>query len=122
MGPGRAAACPGVQAHDRPRRGRGRQQARPHHGQEHPGIVLVFLTIGLAFFLYLPASAAAWVLGLRAKRAVDSGAISEGRNRAATGHVLGIVGTVLGVLAVIFWIVAVLVMGTLGFFESHSGV
>jgi hypothetical protein len=82
------------------------------------GVLLVFLTIGLAFFLYLPVSAAAWVLGLHAKRLVDSGAINEGRKRAATGHILGIVGVVLGVLALIFWIVAVLIMGTLGFFED----
>ena len=82
------------------------------------GILLVLLTLGTAFFLYLPASAAAWVLGLRAKGDVDSGRLAEGRKRAATAHVLGIVGAVLGVLALIFWIVAVLIMGTLGFFDS----
>jgi hypothetical protein len=58
---------------------------------------------GLVFIFNLPASIAAWVLGIRGRRAVDRGEAHEHRGQAQTGIVLGVFGVVLGVLAIIAW-------------------
>jgi hypothetical protein len=62
---------------------------------------------GLVFIFNLPASIAAWVLGVRGKRRVDSGETHEHRGRAQAGMILGIVGVVIGVLAIIGWALAI---------------
>jgi hypothetical protein len=62
---------------------------------------------GLVFVFNLPASVAAWVLGVRGKRRVDRGETHEHRARAHAGMVLGIVGVVIGVLAIVGWGLAI---------------
>jgi hypothetical protein len=62
---------------------------------------------GLLFVFNLPASIMAWVLGVRGRRAVDSGRTHEHRGQAQAGLVLGVVGVVLGVLAIVGWGLAI---------------
>jgi hypothetical protein len=59
---------------------------------------LLFFTGGVFFFVSLPASIVAWVLGHRAKRS------DRGRDQANVAVIIGIVGVVLGVIAAIVWI------------------
>ena len=62
---------------------------------------LLFFSAGLLFFLTLPASIVAWVLGRRAKR------LETGRDQANVAVIIAIAGVVLGVIAGIVWIVLV---------------
>jgi hypothetical protein len=59
---------------------------------------LLALSTGALFFLTLPASIAAWVLGLRAKRT------EGGSDQGNVAVIMGIVGVVLGVIAAVVWI------------------
>ena len=56
---------------------------------------------GLLFFLTLPASVVAWVLGNRAKR------MATGHDQANVAVIIAIAGVVLGVIAGVVWIVLV---------------
>jgi hypothetical protein len=62
---------------------------------------------GLVFVFNLPASVAAWVLGVQGRRRVDSGRAHEHAGRARAGLILGIVGVVIGVLAIVGWALAI---------------
>lgn len=70
------------------------------------GLVALLFGAGAFFFINLPCSISAWVLGRNAKRKVDRGETSEHRSMAHAAQVMGIIGTVLGVLAVVAWVVA----------------
>ncbi len=59
---------------------------------------VLFFTGGLFFFVSIPASIVAWVLGHRAKRS------ERGSDQANVAVIIGIVGLVLGVIAAIVWI------------------
>jgi hypothetical protein len=73
------------------------------------GLVLFIFPagFGLVFIFNLPASIAAWVLGVRGRRRVDRGETHEHRGAAQTGIILGITGVVIGVLAIIGWALAI---------------
>jgi hypothetical protein len=60
---------------------------------------LLALTTGALFFVTVPASIAAWVLGRRAKR------MQGGSDQGNVAVIMGIVGTILGVAAGAVWIV-----------------
>ena len=62
---------------------------------------LLFFSAGVLFFLTLPGSIVAWVLGNRAKRA------DTARDQANVAVIIAIVGVVLGVIAAVVWIVLV---------------
>jgi hypothetical protein len=63
---------------------------------------------GLVFIFNLPASIAAWVLGIQGRRRVDRGQTHEHRRRAQAGIVLGIIGVIIGVLAIVGWTLAII--------------
>jgi hypothetical protein len=74
------------------------------------GIVGLFFLVsglGIVFFVNLPCSILAWILGVQGKRRVDRGETTKGDGMAKTGLWTGLVGTVLGVLAIVIWIVAI---------------
>lgn len=77
------------------------------------GLVALLFGAGAFFFINLPCSISAWVLGREAKRKVDRGETSEHRSMAHAAQVMGIIGTVLGVLAVVAWVVALATSGQL---------
>jgi hypothetical protein len=60
---------------------------------------LLAFSVGMLFFLTIPASIAGWILGHRAKRR------EIGRGQADVAVILGIVGLVLGLIAAAVWIV-----------------
>jgi hypothetical protein len=60
---------------------------------------LLALTTGALFFVTVPASIVAWVLGQRAKR------MQGGSDQGNVAVIMGIVGTILGVAAGVVWIV-----------------
>ncbi|HEX5900592.1 MAG TPA: hypothetical protein VFY32_14400 [Solirubrobacteraceae bacterium] len=62
---------------------------------------LLFFSAGLLFFLTLPASIAAWILGNRAKR------VDTARDQANVAVIIAIAGVILGVIAGAVWIVLV---------------
>ena len=62
---------------------------------------------GLVFVFNLPASITAWVLGVQARRRVDTGKTHEHRGQAQAGIVLGVIGVIVGVLAIIGWGLAI---------------
>jgi hypothetical protein len=62
--------------------------------------------LGLLFFLNLPPSIAAWVIGVQARRRVDRGETDQHRGVAQAGLVMGVIGTVLGLLAIVGWTLA----------------
>jgi hypothetical protein len=62
---------------------------------------------GLVFVFNLPASIAAWVLGVQGRRRVDTGKTHEHGGKAHAGFVLGVIGVVIGVLAIIGWALAI---------------
>jgi hypothetical protein len=62
---------------------------------------LLFFSAGVLFFLTVPGSIVAWVLGNRAKRA------DTARDQANVAVIIAIVGVILGVLAGAVWIVLV---------------
>jgi hypothetical protein len=63
------------------------------------GLALLVLTTGSLFFLALPLSVAALVLGVRARRATPP------PPRADVAVIIGAVGIVLGVIATVVWII-----------------
>jgi hypothetical protein len=65
------------------------------------GLGLLFFSVGMLFFLTIPASLAGWILGAQAKRR------ELGRDQANVAVVIGIVGVVLGVIAAVVWIVLI---------------
>jgi hypothetical protein len=68
------------------------------------GLVLVFLSIGLAALLSLPFSIGAWVTGSLGRQQVTKGVTKTGDGIAHAGLVLGVVGVVLGVIGAVVWI------------------
>ena len=62
---------------------------------------LLVFSAGLLFFLTLPGSIAAWVLGNRAKR------VDGARDQANVAVIIAIAGVVLGVIAGAVWIILV---------------
>jgi hypothetical protein len=68
------------------------------------GLVLVFLSLGLAALLSLPFSIGAWVTGSLGRQQVSKGATKAGDGIAHAGLVLGVVGVVLGVIGAVVWI------------------
>ena len=61
-------------------------------------------SLGLLFFLNLPCSVAAWILGVQGKRRVDRGETLEHRGLAQAGIVTGVIGVVLGALGIVGWV------------------
>ena len=62
---------------------------------------LLFFSAGVLFFLTLPGSIVAWILGNRAKRQ------STARDQADVAVIIAIAGVVLGVIAGVVWITLV---------------
>ena len=62
---------------------------------------LLFFSAGLLFFLTLPGSVVAWILGNRAKR------LATGHDQANVAVIIAIVGVVLSVIAGVVWILLV---------------
>jgi hypothetical protein len=67
------------------------------------GLVLVFLSLGLAALLSLPFSIGAWVTGSLGRQQVSKGVTKAGDGIAHAGLVLGVVGVVLGVIGAVVW-------------------
>ena len=67
------------------------------------GLVLVFLSLGLAALLSMPFSIGAWVTGSLGRQQVSKGATKAGDGIAHAGLVLGVVGVVLGVIGAVIW-------------------
>jgi len=65
------------------------------------GLGLLFFSVGMLFFLTIPASIAGWILGAQAKRR------ELGSDQANVAVVIGIVGVALGVIAAVVWIVLI---------------
>jgi hypothetical protein len=59
---------------------------------------LLTLSTGALFFVTLPASVAAWVLGQRARR------MEGGSDQGNVAVIMGVVGTVAGLAAAVLWI------------------
>ncbi len=72
---------------------------------------LLAFSVGMLFFLTIPASIAGWILGVQAKRR------EIGRDQANIAVIIGIVGLVLGVIAGVVWILLV----ALGEVDDSSG-
>jgi len=68
---------------------------------------------GLLFFINLPMSLLALILGARGKRRVDRGERVSGRDVASAGMTLGLVGVVVGVLALMVWVALLVGAGEL---------
>lgn len=71
------------------------------------GLAILVFSIGLAFFLSLAASGAAWGFAVTARKRIADGRATGGAGQAKAGLVLGIVGIALGVIAMITWIVLI---------------
>jgi hypothetical protein len=67
------------------------------------GLVLVFLSLGLAALLSIPFSIGAWVTGHLGRQQVSKGVTKAGDGIAHAGLVLGVVGVVLGVIGAVVW-------------------
>jgi hypothetical protein len=67
------------------------------------GLVLVFLSLGLAALLSMPFSIGAWVTGSLGRQEVAKGVTKAGDGIAHAGLVLGVVGVVLGVIGAVVW-------------------
>ena len=69
------------------------------------GLFMFFVvSLGLLFFINLPCSVAAWVLGVQGKRRVDRGETLGHRGLAQAGLVTGVIGVGLGVLGIVGWV------------------
>ena len=87
----------------------------PDNGKATASLVLgiaglaLWLTLGLGllFFVNLPLSILAWVLGVQARRRVERGETSRGAGSAKAGVILGIVGVVLGAVALVGWVLLI---------------
>jgi hypothetical protein len=62
---------------------------------------LLFFSAGLLFFVTIPGSIAAWILGHRAKR------LDTGQDQANVAVIIAIAGLVLGVIAAAVWILLI---------------
>jgi hypothetical protein len=71
------------------------------------GLVIVFPTLGLGFFLSLPCSIGAWVTGQLARNQVAKGLTKAGDGIAHAGIILGIVGIVVAVVGAVVWAVLI---------------
>src|SRR5687767_11466524 len=60
-------------------------------------LVLLLLSLGSLFIMTLPCSVAAWVLAVRARRQIDSGATKQGEGQATAALWLGRIGVIAGV-------------------------
>jgi hypothetical protein len=67
------------------------------------GLVLVFLSLGLAALLSMPFSIGAWVTGSLGRQQVAKGVTKAGDGIAHAGLVLGVVGVVLGLVGAVVW-------------------
>jgi hypothetical protein len=67
------------------------------------GLVLVFLSLGLAALLSMPFSIGAWVTGSLGRQQVSKGVTKAGDGIAHAGLVLGVVGVVLGLVGAVVW-------------------
>jgi hypothetical protein len=72
------------------------------------GIAVTFMFAGILFFVSIPCSIAAWVLGVKGKRAAAPDPIAEphrpgGRGMAQAGLICGIAGLVLAILGLVLW-------------------
>jgi hypothetical protein len=68
------------------------------------GLALLALSLGSLFVVTLPCSIAAWVLGLRARRQIESGATTQGDGQATAALWLGRIGVIAGVAAMVVFI------------------
>lgn len=85
------------------------------------GILITFFFAGFLFFVSLPCSIAAWVLGVKGKKLATPNPELEptkpaGRGMAQAGLICGIVGIVLAILAIVFWVL----LFTLGDFDVND--
>lgn len=76
------------------------------------GLFFFLTSFGLVFFVNLPCSIAAWILGVHGKRRVDRGETLEHRGLAQAGMVLGIVGVVIGTIAIVVWVLIFVLAGS----------
>jgi hypothetical protein len=74
------------------------------------GLTLLLLSFGTLFFITLPLSAGAWVLGQRARAAIAEGSATTGEGQATAALWLGRAGVIAGVAAGVLFI-ALLVSG-----------
>ena len=70
-------------------------------------LALLLLSLGSLFILTLPCSAAAWVLAVRARTQIDSGATKQGEGQATAALWLGRIGVIAGVAAMVVFIALV---------------
>jgi hypothetical protein len=65
------------------------------------GLVLLLLSFGTFFIVTLPCSVAAWVMGARARRLIESGETDQGGGQATAALWLGRIGVIAGVAAMV---------------------
>jgi len=63
------------------------------------GLVILIPTVGAGWFLSLPCSISAWVIGVQGRAQVSKGITATGDGTAHAGVILGIVGVVIGMIA-----------------------
>ena len=105
---GAAAGRSDVRAPGRGRAGESataRRSGRSRSGS--PALALLLLSLGSLFILTLPCSVAAWVLAVRARRQIDSGATKQGEGQATAALWLGRIGVIAGVAAMVVFIALV---------------
>jgi len=68
------------------------------------GLTLLLFSFGTLFFVTLPLSAAAWVLGRRAREAIADGSATTGEGQATAALWLGRAGVIAGVAAAVLLI------------------
>ena len=71
------------------------------------GLVGLVISLGALFVFTLPCSIAAWILGARARKAIASGATTEGEGQATAALWLGRIGVIVGVAAMVVFILLV---------------
>jgi hypothetical protein len=72
------------------------------------GLALLLLSLGSLFVLTLPCSVGAWVLALRARKEIASGAVTRGAGQATAALWLGRIGVIAGVAAMVVFIALLL--------------
>jgi hypothetical protein len=72
------------------------------------GLVILIPTLGAGWFLSLPCSITAWVMGIQGRNQVRKGITSVGDGTAHAGLVLGIVGVVIGLIGAAIWVALLL--------------
>lgn len=77
-------------------------------------IFLLVFSSGAAFFVSLPCSIGAIVLGNMGMRRVDRGEADSHRTLANIGRITGIIGTVLSTLALVAWLVIAVALDAAG--------